>query len=112
MSSSDLVDALIKDDSLTSELDRLDLWGKFDSSDWSNLLKSQPQFADKCIEYKDWEEFHSWNWRNLLSYQPQFSDKCKKWHWFKPLDWVNLLIRNLNLKTGAKHGNCLNRQIG
>jgi len=47
MTSAELVKALIKDNSLTSKFDRLNLWEKFDSFDWINLLSSQPQCADK-----------------------------------------------------------------
>ena len=76
MSSSELVKALIADNSLVSEFDRLYLWEKFDSWDWRILLSAQPQFADKCTEYKGWEKFDSYDWSNLLSAQPQFANKC------------------------------------
>ena len=135
MSPAELVEALMNDNSLVSEFDRLCLWDKFvpfdwskilsvpkfiekakeyshgwvgllsikpelanececwenfDSWDWSNLLKSQPQFADKCTEYNGWNElneFDSWNWCNLLKSQPQFADKCDKWNEFTLKDW-------------------------
>ena len=40
MSSKELVKALIADNSLASEFDRLNLWGKFYSENWSYLLKA------------------------------------------------------------------------
>ena len=69
MTSAELVEALIKDNSLTSKFDRLYLWEKFDSWYWRDLLKAQPQFADKCTEYKGWEMFHSGDWCDLLQAQ-------------------------------------------
>ena len=54
---------------------------------WCNLLSAQPQFADKCTEYKGWENFHSGDWSNLLSSQLQFTEKAKEYlH-----GWVGLL---------------------
>ena len=138
MSPAELVKALMNDNSLVSEFDRLCLWDKFvpfdwskilsvpkfiekakeyshgwvgllsikpelkqecgywrkfNSSDWSELLSAQSQFADKCTEYNGWKEFDSDDWRILLSVQPQFADKCteyKGWEKFYSSDW-NLL---------------------
>ena len=81
----------------------------FDSHNWLKLLSSQPQFADKCTEYKGWEKFDSSDWSHLLSAQPQLwiycpeesvnkikkdptnANGCKCWDWFKPSDWSHLL---------------------
>ena len=43
MTSQELVDALIKDNSLASEFDCLNLWEKFYPLDWYNLLSTHPQ---------------------------------------------------------------------
>ena len=94
MTSAELVKALIKDNLLASEFDRLNLWEEFDSDYWCELLSAQPQFADKCAEYNGWKEFNSYNWCNLLSAQSQFADKCTKyngWEKFDSWDWSNLL---------------------
>ena len=87
MTTSELVKALIADNSLADEFDKLDLWKKFDSFDWSDLLSAQPQFADKCAEYKVWEKLNSWDWYNLLPSQPQFTEKAKEFEG----GWVGLL---------------------
>ena len=60
----ELVEALIKDNSLASEFDKLDLWKKFRYRDWSNLLSSQPQFADKCPD-KMYDQFSQEQWAEL-----------------------------------------------
>ena len=112
MTSAELVEALIKDNSLASEFDRLNLWQNFDPWEWSNLLSAQPQFAEKAKEYSHgwvgllsikpelaneceyWEKFGSWNWCDLLSAQPQFADKCTKykgWEKFGSANWSDLL---------------------
>ena len=40
MSSTELVEAIKKNNSLASEFDRLDLWEEFSSWQWSYLLKA------------------------------------------------------------------------
>ena len=50
MTSAELVEALIKDNSIASEFDRLNLWGKFYPWDWCNLLSAQPQLWIYCPE--------------------------------------------------------------
>ena len=109
MSSTELVEALIKDNSIASEFDRLNLWKEFDSPDWRDLLKAQPQLWIYCTdesinkikkdptnakECKCWENFYSWDWLNLLSSQPQFADKCTEyngWETFSSNYWSDLL---------------------
>ena len=112
LTSAELVEALIKDNSIASEFDRLYLWKKFDSDDWSHLLSSQPQFTEKAKEYSHgwagllsikpelanececWEKFYSWQWSGLLETQPQFADKCTEyngWKEFDSDDWSELL---------------------
>ena len=85
--------------------------GRFKSA-WVDLLRAQPQFADKLA---GWEEMLSkWDWLHLLSVQPQFADRydfgelcgsdwpallrsqpqfAEKCDWGKldVSDWVNLL---------------------
>ena len=79
----ELVESLIKDNSLASEFDKLDLWKKFDSWKWSNLLSAQPQFADKCDM---WYEFNYYNWEYVLSAQPQFAEKCDEYNGWEKMD--------------------------
>ena len=88
------------------------LWDEFSPVEWTELLKAQPQFADKCTKYKGWEKFDSWHWWDLLSSQPQFTEKakeyssswawrlsikpelakeCKCWGKFYYWDWIKLL---------------------
>ena len=43
MSSTELVKALIADNSLASEFDHLNLWDKLDKIHWEQLLQNQPQ---------------------------------------------------------------------
>lgn len=94
MTSAELVEALIKDNSLAEEFDHLNLWKAFNSDDWCELLTAQPQFIEKAKEYSrgwvailqlnpklaeqcdKWNEFDSWGWCELLSIHPQFADKC------------------------------------
>ena len=111
MSPAELVEALMNDNSLVSEFDRLCLWDKFVPFDWSKIL-SVPKFIEKAKEYSHgwvgllsikpelanececWEEFHPWEWYELLKAQPQFADKCteyKGWEKFYPDDWSFLL---------------------
>lgn len=52
---------------------------KFDVHGWIELLKVQPQFADKCSEYNGWEKFNGSPWAKLLKAQPQFADKAKEY---------------------------------
>ena len=112
MTSAELVEALIKDNSLAEEFDHLNLWEAFNSDDWCELLTAQPQFAEKAKEYSHgwvgllsikpelanececWEKFYSWHWCDLLSAQPQFADKCTKykgWEKFGSANWSDLL---------------------
>lgn len=112
MTSAELLEALIKDNSLASEIDRLNFWQYFFPWEWSNLLSVQPQFAEKAKEYSHgwvgllsikpelanececWKKFGSFDWCNLLSAQPQFADKCTKykgWEEFGSANWSKLL---------------------
>ena len=50
MSPAELVEALMNDNSLVSEFDRLCLWDKFVPFDWSKIL-SVPKFIEKAKEY-------------------------------------------------------------
>lgn len=52
-------------------------WGKFDGSNWANLLIAQPQFSEKCTEYNGWEKFNCVSWSMLLEKQPLFKEKCR-----------------------------------
>ena len=60
MEPADLLNALMSDNTLASEFDRLDLWGKLYSISWNYLLKNQPHFIDKAKEY-------SHGWAGLLA---------------------------------------------
>lgn len=42
-------------------------WSKLDGEGWSNLLRNQPQFADKC----DWGKLNIENWATLIAKQPE-----------------------------------------
>ena len=108
----ELVEALIKDNSLASEFDRLNLWQNFDPCEWCDLLSAQPQFIEKAKEFEVgwpgllqikpelankcecWEKFYSGDWCELLKAQPQFADKCTEyngWEKFDSREWCNLL---------------------
>lgn len=72
MTTSELVKALIADNSLADEFDKLDLWKKFDSFDWSDLLSAQPQFAEKAKEFEG-------GWVGLLQIKPELANECECW---------------------------------
>ena len=106
MTSEELVEALIKDNSLASEFDRLNLWGKLNSLHWRNLLSALPQFwiycpkesvkkikedPNKAKECKCLNKISHAEWCKILSIHPSLADKCKKWRWFDSWDWRNLL---------------------
>ena len=55
-----------------------------DGNDWVQILKKQPQLADKC----DWEKLDGADWCKLLMEQPQFADKC---------DWKKIDIHTRNV---------------
>jgi len=50
--------------------EKCDKWDKFDGNDWSKLLQEQPQFAEKC----DWSKLNDENWGDLLCIHPQFAE--------------------------------------
>lgn len=50
-------------------------FSKLDGDDWSNLLRKQPQLADKC----DFSKLNGYDWSYLLKGQPQFYEKCLKY---------------------------------
>ena len=56
---------------------------KFKTEDWIDILREQPQLADKCNK---WRKFNGKDWSFLLREQPQFADKC---------DWEKLARRAL-----------------
>ena len=109
MEPADLLNALMSDNTLASEFDRLELWGKLYSISWSHLLKTQPHFIDKAKGYSHgwagllaikpdlaqecrcWKEFDSLDWVDLLRFQPQFANKCNKWEAFDGWNWRDLL---------------------
>ena len=119
LSSAELVKALIKDNSLASEFDRLYLWDEIDPWEWCNLLSVQPQFADKCDwsgmwannyeyyyecyvyddeyeDFEDWEEEcgedYSEDWKKLLLKQPQLAEyfTAVLWDGFSQEQWNEL----------------------
>ena len=61
-------------------------YDEFDGWSWSELLRSQPQFSDRC----DWAKLSGRDWSKLLGSQPQFSDRCD-WAKLNGDDWSNLL---------------------
>ena len=109
MEPADLLNALMSDNTLAFEFDRLGLLQKFYAISWSYLLINQPHFIDKAKEYshgwagilaikpelakecKCWKEFDSWKWCNLLRSQPQLADKCKKWNKTDSENWCELI---------------------
>ena len=59
----------------TQFADKCYKWETFDYYDWSPLLSSQPQFADKCPD-KIYDQFSEENWRALEAKHPGvFEDK-------------------------------------
>ena len=50
----------------------MNVFDKLENSDWIDLLREQPQLADKCDK---WDEFSGSDWSFLLCKQPQFADK-------------------------------------
>ena len=55
------------------------------TSEWVEILKENPELADKCDK---WEEFEGEDWSNLLSAQPQLADRCDKVNgWGKLIDF-------------------------
>lgn len=55
MKPADLLNALMGDNTLAFEFDRLGLWQKFYAISWNYLLKDRPHFIDKAKEYS-----HGW----------------------------------------------------
>ena len=45
-------------------------WSKLNGSDWSRLLREQPQFSEHCTE-KYWSKLDGTDWSQLLREQPQ-----------------------------------------
>lgn len=71
MHPSDLLLTIMSENTLVSEFDRLNLWGKFYSISWSKLLVVQPQFMEKAKESKNGRTA-------LLSITHRSTDKCNK----------------------------------
>ena len=115
MTSEELVEALIADNSLAAEFDKLGLWSKLETVDWVDLLSSQPQFANKCNwtemrannydeyydefgddDFEDWKaecgEDYSEDWKNLLLKQPQLAEYFTNelWDEFSQKQWEEL----------------------
>ena len=44
-------------------------WKNMNGREWSELLREQPQFADKC----DWANLEEEEWDSLSEEQPQFA---------------------------------------
>ena len=84
MKQADLLEALMSDNTLAFEFDRLGLLQKFYAISWSYLLINQPHFIDKAKEY-------SHGWAGILAIKPELAKECKCWRKFDSLDWVNLL---------------------
>lgn len=61
-------------------------WVHLSGSDWAELLRFQPRFADKC----DWKKLNGEDWQVLLARQPQFADKCE-WEKLDGHQWALLL---------------------
>ncbi len=75
-----------------------DKWKLFTSEEWSLLLRSQPQFADKC----DFDKFTNDDWVNLLYFQPSFAYKFKRFNELTLSQWNELLYNNACLEEEAK----------
>ena len=82
-------------------------WQIFDSSDFRELIKYQPQFwiysPNDCVkkilenpknadECKCWNDLQSSHWGKLLSECPHLSDFCKSWD-FHSTDWAKILSK-------------------
>ena len=113
MSSEELVEALIADNSLASEFNNLGLWEKIYPYNWTILLSLKPEYSEHCNKWNDfsfdnlltllipypqffdkydkWDNLSSTNWSRLLASLPQFADKCNSWNKFDPTDWSRLL---------------------
>ncbi|WP_347243888.1 hypothetical protein, partial [Thermogutta sp.] len=69
-------------------------WKEVNGSDWTQLLREQPQFATLCTEHRGWEKFNGWDWSRLLRKRPQFAPQCSShggWNKFDGEDWEGLL---------------------
>jgi len=86
-------------------------WQIFDSSDFRELIKYQPQFwiyspthavakiiddTNNSSECKCWSWFKNLNWVELLSEKPEFADKLKNWS-FSSKHWLSLLLKQPQL---------------
>lgn len=125
MTSSELVDALIADNSLVSQFDTFSLWELIENKDWQKLVLERPTFYKKMsgiawfgasewveliIKNKNfidictkWDAFSKEDWLRLLpTIDEKYLKKCKCWKNFSPDNWVDILIRYPNLATKCK----------
>ena len=68
MTSAELVEALIKDNSLVSQFDSFSLWELIENTDWLKLVLERPTFYKKMSGIA----------------------------WFSASEWVELIIKNKN----------------
>ena len=59
---------------------------EMDGCDWSDFLRGNPLYADRC----DWEKLNGEDWVRLLVVQPQFADNCS-WEKLDQENWDDLL---------------------
>jgi len=63
------------------------------SSFWFNLLKTAPQFVDKCDQYCGWSRLSGEQWCAILLSHSEFADRCDAndgWRYFDAYAWIEL----------------------
>ena len=88
MTSEELVEALIADNSLVVEFDKYSLWELIENKDWLKLVLVRPTLYKKMSGIA-W--FSASEWVELIINNKNFIDVCTKWESFSTEDWMRLL---------------------
>ena len=88
ITSKELVEALIEDDTLIAEFDHLCLWELIENKDWLRLVLVRPILYKKMSGIA-W--FSASEWVELIVNNKNFIDVCTKWESFSTEDWMRLL---------------------
>ncbi len=88
LTSAELVEALIKDNSLVSQFDSFSLWQLIENKDWLRLVLVRPILYKKMSGIA-W--FSASEWVELIVNNKNFIDVCTKWESFSTEDWMCLL---------------------
>ena len=91
MTSSELVDALIADNSLVSQFDTFSLWELIENKDWQKLVLERPTFYKKMSGIA-W--FGASEWVALIIKNKNFIDICTKWDAFFKRRLVEVIADN------------------